>query len=636
MTDVSQIVNAQHIPSGPVSAISGSPGFTALLAMIAAGDARYGGDQFFTDGSRVIMAEVPPAGHQIAANPEEMHLIIDPGYFERAEQEYTTPWRIVWWREAIQNAVDAKAGNLKLSVKELGEFMEVTCIDDGVGMDKDTLQYKFLALGGTTKGQSGQIGGFGVAKKILCFRWPQWLIMTREHVLSSRDGKMEYTTGDYFKGTMLKVLMPRQSGMYTRSDFASEFLERCNLPGVKILIDGEPWSGRWLPNGKHIRDLHGDRSDAKVYYTKASKLVQGVCYVRTSEGLFMHERYLSNEIKGYVIIELVAKNNPKTGQPYPSRDFLSASRDDLTDETLKQAIYKFLNELAVETKSALKSKAASKLQVFSGEGGKFKPEFRALYSNVMYNMFTKKTRAGVQLTDEAKKGIIDLLGSSREINKQLMGELLNSTYSGETQVEAALFHLTSGFWKRDFMLYPDPDMEGFSVPKRFHPEYQTPTLHQLIRTWVNLCEYVMAALNCQREFGVGWCFSNDMSACHLKKDGADWLLLNPFIIDESILRRMGVKEKKTGSKLKENPEWKSTDRNHLRVLFALAIHECTHFVDDIGYHSETFSSAITYNTALAGPGFEMLVRVAKAARDIARAEREPSASLEHFRPIPET
>jgi hypothetical protein len=626
-TDVSDIVDAQQIPAGQASAISGSPGYTCLLAMVAAGDARYEGDQYFTDGSRAVMADVLPVGHKPARNPEEMHLIIDPGYFERAEQEYSTPWKLVWWREAIQNSVDAKAKNINLSVDDAGDFMKVTCIDDGIGMDKDTLQNKFLALGGTTKGQAGQIGGFGVAKKILCFRWPKWLIHTREHILSSTDGRMEYEKASYREGTLLEVLMPKADNMYTPTYMACNFLDRCNLPGVRVTIDGTPWNGRWLPNGKHIRNLQGDRVDAKVYYTKESKLVKNACYIRTSEGLFMHDRYLSDEIKGYVIIELVAKGNPKTGKPYPSRDFLSASRDDLTDVNMKMAINKLVNELASDTSSGLKSKAAAKIEKYIGPGGMFKPEFQALYSNVMYNMDAEKTRSGYQLTGEAAKRIAEMLGSSTELNQELMSELLRAKYSGQNQIEAALFHLTAGFWKRNFLIYPDPDLEGFNVPKRFRPEFQTPGLHKLARTWADLCTYVMVALNCKKDFGVGWVFSDGMSACHLKRpsehgDNEDWLLLNPFIIDKIVLRRMGADERQTGAKLKENPEWTPTDRDHLRILFALAIHECTHFVDDIGYHTESFSSAITHNMALSGPGFGMLERVAKAARAAARTERE--------------
>ncbi len=621
MTDVSAFVDAQQIPSGLASAISGSPGYTCLLAMIEAGDARYEGDQFFTDGSRAVTADVLPSGHKPARNPEEMHLIIDPGYFERAEQEYATPWKIVWWREAIQNAVDAKAKNLTLSVQESvdEDLVEVTCIDDGIGMDKDTLQFKFLALGGTTKGQAGQIGGFGVAKKILCFRWPRWKIYTREHYLHSENGKMEYETGEYRSGTMLKVWMPKESGMYTRADMAKEFLGRCNLPGVKATINGTPWGGRWLPNGKHVRNLQGDRADAKVYYTKESKLLQGQCYVRTGEGLFMHDRYLSSEVKGYVIIELVAKQNPKTNQPYPSRDFLAASRDDLTDERLKEAISKMLNEMAVDVKSGLKSKAVAKVQKYTGKGGKFKPEFKALFSNVMYNMETAKAKDGVQLTDDARKKISEMLSSSPAMNVELMVELLRSRYTGETQVETALFHITSGYWRRDFLIYPDPDLDDFRLQKRFKPEYHTATLHKLMRTWADLCMYVMVALNCRKDFGVGFVFSNDASAMYLKRDEENWLLLNPYILGEKIHRQLGIKWDES---LKNKPEWVPSDRKHLQVLFALAIHECTHFVDDISYHSESFSSAFTYNTALAGPGFAMLERVAKASRALARSERE--------------
>jgi hypothetical protein len=447
------------------------------------------------------------------------------------------------------------------------------------------------------------------------------MIHTREHILTSENGKMEYRTGDYRHGTKLQVWMPREGGMFTTSYMAMNFLDKCDLRGVDIVVDGQPYKPRWLPNGRHIRDLHGDKADAKVYYTKESKLVQAACYVRTSEGLFMHERYLSSEIKGYVIIELVAKVDPKTGQPHPSRDFLSASRDDLTDQTLKGEIGKFLNELAIETKSALKSKAGAKVQKFTGTGGKFRPEFKQLYSSVLYNMETEKTQSGVQLTDEARKRMAELLGSSTELNAELSSALLKAKYGAESQVETALFHISSGFWRRDFLLYPDPDLSDFRIPKRFNPQYQTPRLHKLIRTWADMCMYVMIALNCRREFGVGWIFSGDAMASYLKRNDEDWLLLNPFIIGDKALKRLGFIDE-VGERKEEHPEWSPTDSLHLRSLFSLAIHECTHFVDDIDYHGEAFSSALTFNTALAGPGFALIERVARAARLAVRTERE--------------
>lgn len=619
--DVSHIADATEVPEGRVYALSGSPGYTCLLAMIAAGDARYNGDQFFTDGTRAVMAEVLPAIRR-SANPEQMHLIIDPNEFQRALDEYREDWRLVWWREAIQNAVDAKSSQVALSVEEEGDFVVASCEDNGIGMDKDTLQNKFLALGGTTKGTSGSIGGFGVAKKILCFRWPKWAIHTRDHLLTGKDSQIEYEQTDLRRGTLLKVWMPKETGLFTRTSFALEFLERCNLPRVAFTLDGTPFRGPWLRNGSYVRELEGERATAKVYYTKESKLLQGACYVRTVEGLFMHSRYLSSEVRGYVIIELVPKTDPKTGQPYASRDYLTSNRDDVRDPALNKAIGMMLNEIAADVKSALKAKHVAKVKKFMGTGGKFKPEVKEKEATIFYNMETSKRGDAVRLTDESAKKIGDIVSESQDINRMLADLLLKSSYTGTTQIETALKQISQGYWRRDFLIYPEPELaqKGFAVPKKFDPEHQPPILHKLARVWADLCMYVMVALNSPKQYGVGWLFSEDEQACHLKDEqNENWLLLNPYIIDRKALERLGLWK---GTTLKDAEIWSPADKEHLHLLYALAIHECTHFADDLSYHSESFSSALTYNTSLAGEGFKYVEKIARAARVVARKERE--------------
>lgn len=619
--NVSHISDATEVPEGRVYALSGSPGYTCLLAMISAGDARYNGDRFFTDGTRAVMAEVLPVIRR-SANPEQMRLIIDPNEFQRALDEYREEWRLVWWREAIQNAVDAKSSQVALSVEEEGDFVVASCEDDGIGMDKDTLQNKFLALGGTTKGTSGSIGGFGVAKKILCFRWPKWAIHTRDHLLSGKDSQIEYEQTDLRRGTLLKAWMPKETGLFTQTSFALEFLGRCNLSGITFTIDDAPFVGPRLRNGRHIRDLEGDRATAKVYYTKESKLLQGACYVRTVEGLFMHSRYLPSEVRGYVIIELVPKTDPKTGQPYASRDYLTSNRDDVRDPSLNRAITMMLNEIAADVKSALRSKHGAKVKKFTGTGGKFKPEVKEKEATILYNMETFKLGDAVRLTDESAKKIGDLVAESQNINRTLSDLLLKSSYTGTTQIETALKQISQGYWQRDFLIYPEPELaqKGFKVPKKFDPEHQPSMLHKLARVWADLCMYVMVALNSPKPYGVGWIFSEDAQAYHLTDEqGENWLLLNPYIVDPKALNKLDLRQAAT---LRDAEIWSPTDKEHLHLLYALAIHECTHYADGLSYHNELFSSAITYNTSLAGKGFKYVEKIARAARVVASKERE--------------
>jgi hypothetical protein len=110
-------------------------------------------------------------------------------------------WKTKWWREAIQNSVDARASSVQCNVTETPEGSLVECADDGKGMDwgqeevvwngvripgflawRGLLFDKFLALGGTGKGEAGEeptIGGFGIAKQLLLLPWAWWSVLTK-------------------------------------------------------------------------------------------------------------------------------------------------------------------------------------------------------------------------------------------------------------------------------------------------------------------------------------------------------------------------------------------------------------------------------------------------------------------------
>ena len=62
-----------------------------------------------------------------------------------------------------------------------------------------------------------------------------------------------------------------------------------------------------------------------------------------------------------------------------------------------------------------------------------------------------------------------------------------------------------------------------------------------------------------------------------------WLLINPV----DIIR-----------KSTKNEPWRLSDEEHIRYLYACAIHEATHMADDIHDHMVAFASAITVNMAI--------------------------------------
>jgi hypothetical protein len=126
----------------------------------------------------------------------------DLSYFkDHAKNEYAYPVPWIWIREAFQNAVDAGAKNIKITVTE----DTVTFEDDGCGMTDEIILNKLLVLGGSYKGTSNATGGFGEAKKILFFCWEYWSIT------SCPDSRNKY----YLNNTMLNVSPIKHTGHKT-------------------------------------------------------------------------------------------------------------------------------------------------------------------------------------------------------------------------------------------------------------------------------------------------------------------------------------------------------------------------------------------------------------------------------------
>ena len=110
-------------------------------------------------------------------------------YFRKAKMEYAD-WRWAMIREFIQNSYDAQATTIdfRLTVNDR-DAIELSVDDDGIGMDRDTLENVLLCMGGSRKPE-GAIGGFGYAKAILFFAHQSYTIRTQ-------DLRVEGSGGEY-------------------------------------------------------------------------------------------------------------------------------------------------------------------------------------------------------------------------------------------------------------------------------------------------------------------------------------------------------------------------------------------------------------------------------------------------------
>lgn len=588
--------NLEDLDTAPIGLYvvrSKTAAYFPAMALIEDGLADFRGEFFDERGSHVVTLYIksPPDDRlgDLSGPEDEGRRTITIGreFFVTALKDYND-WEIKWWREAVQNGVDAGGTNIELGTEEHKEGTLVYCDDDGSGMDEDTMINKFLVLGASTKvGQKGAAGGFGKAKELLLLPWITWRIHSRDTIVEGAGIDYTVKKGSYRQGTRLEVLMPPDKT--TSSAMAINFVERCFLPHVRFRVDG-----------KIVRaNLHGESiiasspGKADIYFvpTKGSK--QSYAYVRT-KGLYMFSRYLG-EVPGYVLIELTA----------PSIEILTANRDGFRDWMVQKTIDDLANRIAKDNMSALKAKQGMIRKKYEGTG-KFRA--RQLAAALLDQI---GPTSGKKLSSADEEGILETVNQARQFEEtrgesndltalpppSMASAMLDQKFLGPDHLQNAIRQLV---WEPDFFLINE--IEGFRVPKKFFPETMTPRVMKLAKSWTELCRFVLMQLGSDAKYGVGFVFSTDMLAAAMTEKGDDdgeehWLMVNPF---KDLSSREEV--------------WSPSQDSDLKWLYAAAIHECTHIADGLDYHDESFAAALTLNMAKCADGYRKIKQIVGAIR----------------------
>lgn len=567
---------------------AGSDGFFAALARIAAGEAELVGERWTQQNERVVTFRVVKSPSKLSKNgpKNDSHLgdlpsggqkiSIGREFFVSATKDYED-WPLKWWREAVQNSVDAGAKNVDMKIEPNADgAVTVTCADDGSGMDEATIFEKFLVLGATTKtSASGTAGGFGKAKELLLLPWLQWRVHSRDVVVTGAGIDYRVERGPARVGTSLEVIMP--SDMKTYDAAAIALVEKSNLPRVSFRLNGKSYRAS-LEGRNLIEEIPGK---ASVYFTptpgeKFSKLI-----VR-AKGLFMFDMWIS-DVPGHVIVELIA----------PSIEILSANRDGFRDSDVRQRVYALATKIAKDNLSALAAKTGMIRKKYQGTG-KFRSrrvaaealeQIGPAFSKTLDEATIRNVIAAISGQGEAPQTVTSLPSSLSA------AAMLETKFTGSAHLEAALEQLA---WEPDFYLINE--IEGYKVHKKFFPETMTPAVLKLAKSWVELCRYVFMQLGSRKKFGVGFIFSRDSAAAALHADEEDWLLINP-LRDRS-----------------EGDIWHPAQDQDLKWLYAAAIHEATHIADSIEYHDESFAAALTRNMARCADGYRKIRQIVAGVR----------------------
>lgn len=536
-----------------------------------------------------------------------------PEYFHKAAASYAD-WRSAWWREALQNSVDAGATEIELkSAMSFGDHegaYVLSVTDNGSGMSQDTLVDRFLAFGGSQKA-SDAVGGFGKAKELLILPWVCWSMASRD--LHAHGVAMDWTleratdTGH----TKLEVVMAGPSDRQTHCWAARGVLRRSHLPGVRVTVQegsSEPETVQGVEVGEFIREF----SFGKLYLCNATAL-ESFLLVRV-KGLFMHSQYLFTSLPAGKTLVLEVST--------PSTETFTDNRDALLP-SFKKELDKFVQEYSVDQRSALKDQ--SKLERFKFKGtGSFRARRLEERAEEVASRMTSTMTVREKYLPLDTKQVDTLVGMLSDMVQELENEAGGEksrefqkfqrfseataraaletidTVAGSIDIESLLKRLV---WEPDFLCVSK--IPGYRIPAEMLPETMSPRVTKISLVWTELCRYILAILKCDKEFGVGFVFSDEgsFSAQYERhEDGSHWLLFNPF--------------KDHAKKTMVAP----TTEEDLAQMFASALHECTHLASGIMRHDQEFAEALTNNVALCSRGWRKIKQIEKGAKMTKKVE----------------
>lgn len=592
------------VAPGRYAVNSHDPLYPKLRSLALLGYARQTTARSVPGGSKIATFRVEPQKIAKRNDGQGGRITVGPEFFQSALRDYAQ-WRLKWWREAIQNGVDAGATAIECGVEELpdGNF-RVWCQDNGKGMTRETLLNKFLVLGETGKKDDATArGGFGKAKEMLLLPWVAWRVWSRDTFVDGAGIDYRVAPLDApMRGTRIEVVMPADNT--TAIESAEEFIGRSNLKGVTFSLVSKRRTNNWTEDrwektanmkpGKLVREIEGK---ARLYYDK--KNTDNSFYIRTG-GLFMFDKWMPSGVAGSIVVELTGR----------SIDLLTANRDGIRDDELRRALEDFGSELAADTRAALEARGLSR-KVYKGTG-RFLAEPKAreaaltVASTGALPEATKRadglgfTLAGATVREivEALKGVGPEDGAAvvTEVGDVSIGAvpaavaavtLATAPIKGQDHLEAALKQMA---WTPDFLVLND--REGWKPPKSILPEKMSKRALVLAKLWAELVRFALIRLGSTASYGVGWCFGDSVAA-YAREQGENWLLVKPYL---------GNTEKLI------DPH----DAAQVRDLWASAIHEVTHMADDVAYHNEAFAGALTTNFGKLADAWPTVERIVAA------------------------
>ena len=252
-------------------------------------------------------------------------------YFMKMAKADYRDYRQALWREIYQNSIDAGSRNITVTWNE--EERSITILDDGCGMDLETLTEKLLALGGSKKAE-GATGAFGKAKELELFAHKEYLLHTHQYMLmGSGDNYTINETDDYLEGCSITIYVNDDEDFGYITGFSIGVAKKIETSCI-INVDGKVVECAH-PKGELRKSL-----DVGDIYVNDDLPASNYAKFRVN-GIWMFDQYVGSDIP-HITVELSAN----------SVECLNSNRDGLKGSHLDDA-NKFFQKLASDRKSAL-------------------------------------------------------------------------------------------------------------------------------------------------------------------------------------------------------------------------------------------------------------------------------------------
>ncbi|MEK6832563.1 MAG: ATP-binding protein [Nanoarchaeota archaeon] len=400
---------------------------------------------------------------------------IGPEFFKRIRRDYRD-WKMAFFRELIQNSVDAGSKNIFFTTNR--EENKIICEDDGCGMDKDIIINKFLVLGETTKTDGQTIGGFGRAREIICFANKAYEIKTKNiFVKGSGSNFTVEEVNEYQKGCKISIWFDKEEDVERIKNEGIKYIGDCRIYNVDIYHDGIKYESKFPRRMQEFTTFDWGR----LVVTK--KIHDPFFYVMV-RGVMMFKEWIGSDFSHRVVAEIT--------DPNPC-NVLTSTRDSLVYEKMKD-----LSDVVSKFKTCPKSvliKNQETETIWTGEKGKITSfeegkDYAVTADTIRYrNGFiatVKDNMPNFQYKNNIVKGLPDIMVQR------------TGNYA----------------WHRSWL-----------------PDHMNSSGAKILAMWAYTLKEVARVCNIVVKFGVGLILDKEPDASlamYKNKDNNNWFLINPY------------------------------------------------------------------------------------------------------------